>query len=102
MDSSAGDGAPRGTRSKTSALGVAELITPASASMAAAGFASSSAARRRLPQCVFQGTIASAMIARALGTGWRLVREWLGSACGGLVTRIRTHADPPARVLGLD
>ena len=41
------------------------------------------------------------MIARALGTGWSLVGEWLGSACGGLVTRIRTQADPLARVLGL-
>jgi len=41
------------------------------------------------------------MIGRALGTGWSVVGEWLGAAYGGLVTRIRTHADPLARILGL-
>src|SRR2546428_8916486 len=40
------------------------------------------------------------MIARAVGAGWSLVGEWLGSAYG-LVTRIREHADPLVRVLGL-
>jgi len=41
------------------------------------------------------------MIGRALGTAWSTVGEWLGSACVSLGTRIRTHADPLARVLGL-
>ena len=40
------------------------------------------------------------MIGRAVGAGWNLVGEWLGSACG-LVTRIREHTDPLVRVLGL-
>ena len=40
------------------------------------------------------------MIGRAVGAGWNLVGEWLGSACD-LVTRIREHADPLVRVLGL-
>src|SRR5439155_10570643 len=40
------------------------------------------------------------MIGRAMGAGWSLVGEWFGSACG-LVTRIREHAHPLVRGLGL-
>src|SRR5947208_5503675 len=100
MDSSAGAAAPRGTRINTSALGAAGLMALASALMAATAFASSRAAPCSLPRCVFRGSIAGAMIGRAVGAGWNLVGEWLGSACD-LVTRIREHADPLVRVLGL-